>query len=219
MGTWDVRLISASYTTEGDEPVIEFYGKTRDKQSVVILHRGFHPYIFAVSPTDELVAQLTGDPEVVSLDRDTLLYRSHQTEVLKVTIRSPWKVSEFRNRIRRAGSDVLASDIQFDLRYIYDTDMGSCIRVTGDPVENRWCTDLAIEMGSFENIDPFDPGLRILSFDIENSVEHEFLYCICAVVWEDGGIRRCDPIHGAERDIIRGFSDLIRREDPDVITG
>ena len=219
MGTWDVRLISASYTTEGDEPVIEFYGKTRDKQSVVILHRGFHPYVFAVSPTDELVAQLTGDPEVVSLDRDTLLYRSREAEVLKVTIRSPWKVSEFRNRIRRAGSDVLASDIQFDLRYIYDTDMGSCIRVTGDPVENRWCTDLAIEMGSFENIDPFDPGLRILSFDIENSVEHEFLYCICAVVWEDGGIRRCDPIHGAERDIIQGFSDLIRREDPDVITG
>ena len=65
--------------------------------------------------------------------------------------------------------------------------MGSCIRVTGNAVtESRYLTDTVIEMESFETVEPFDPGLRILSFDIENSVEHEFLYCICAVVYEKG---------------------------------
>ena len=219
MGTWDVRLISASYITEDDRPVIELYGKTRDKRSITILKRGFLPYLFAVRPTDELVSRLSEDGEVVSTERDTLIYRAEPTEVLRITIRSPWKVSEYRTRLKRMGFEVLASDIQFDLRYIYDSDMGSCIRVTGEPVQSDRCTDLTVEMESFENLDSFDPGLRILSFDIENSVEHDFIYCICAVVGEDGGIRPCEPITGSERDIIDGFAELIRREDPDVITG
>ena len=219
MGTWDVRLISASYVMEDDLPVIELYGKTRDKESITILVRGFRPYLFAVAPTDALEKQLAEDPEVVSAERDTLLYKARHTEVLKVTIKSPWKVSEYRNRFKRMGFDVLASDIPLHHRYFYDTDMGACIRVTGTPAEGCGCTDLTVDMESFENIDSFDPGLRILSFDIENSVEHEFIYCICAVVGEDDSIRKCEPIYGKERDIISGFAELIRREDPDVITG
>ena len=43
MGTWDVRLISASYVMEGDEPVVELYGKTRGKESITILVHGFRP--------------------------------------------------------------------------------------------------------------------------------------------------------------------------------
>ena len=219
MGTWDVRLISASYVMEDDLPVIELYGKTRDKESITILVRGFKPYLFAVSPTEALEKQLAEDQEVVSTERDTLLYRANPTEVLKVTIKSPWKVSEYRNRFKRMGFDVLASDIPLHHRYFYDTDMGSCIRATGQPVESDRCTDLTVELESFENIDSFDPGLRILSFDIENSVEHDFIYCICAVIGEDDGIRECEPIHGKEKDIIESFAELIRREDPDVITG
>lgn len=219
MGTWDVRLISASYVMEGDEPVVELYGKTRGKESITILVHGFRPYLFAVNPTEALERQLSEDQEVVGAEKDTLLYRATETPVLKVTLRSPWKVSEYRNRFRRMGFDTLAADIPLNHRFFYDTDMGSCIRVTGEAVGSDRCTDLTVDMESFENIDSFDPGLRILSFDIENSVEHEFLYCICAVVGEDGEIRRCEPIHGTERDIITGFSDLIRSVDPDVITG
>ena len=219
MGTWDVRLISASYVMEGDEPVVELYGKTRGKESITILVHGFRPYLFAVNPTEALERQLSEDQEVVGTEKDTLLYHATETPVLKVTLRSPWKVSEYRNRFRRMGFDTLAADIPLNHRFFYDTDMGSCIRVTGEAVGSDRCTDLTVDMESFENIDSFDPGLRILSFDIENSVEHEFLYCICAVVGEDGEIRRCEPIHGTERDIITGFSDLIRSVDPDVITG
>ena len=219
MGTWDVRLISASYVMEDDLPVIELYGKTRDKESITILVRGFKPYLFAVCPTEALEKQLAEDQEIVSAERDTLLYRANPTEVLKVTIKSPWKVSEYRNRFKRMGFDVLASDIPLHHRYFYDMDMGSCIRATGQPVESDRCTDLTVELESFENIDSFDPGLRILSFDIENSVEHDFIYCICAVIGEDDGIRECEPIHGKEKDIIESFAELIRREDPDVITG
>ncbi len=219
MGSWDVRIISASYTSEGDEPVIELYGKTRDKKSITILKHGFRPYMYAVEPSEALIKTLSEDKGVVSVEKKRLLVRSKETETAKVTYVSPWKASDYRSLIKRMGSDVLSSDINVDLRFIYDTDMGSCIRLEGHEVPGDMSTDLIVEMDSFENIDSFDPGLKILSFDIENSIEHEFIYCICAVVWDGGEIRACEPVSGKEKDIISGFAELIRREDPDVITG
>ena len=220
MGTWDLRLISASYTQEGDDIAVELFGKTRDKKSITVLAYGYRPYFFIVDPRPDAEDSLRGDPELVSTQRDRLLYRSTEHEVLKITIMSPWKVPEYRTRFRKMGYDVLAADIPFHHRFVYDMDMGSCIRITGDVLEGKhYCTDLVVKMVSFENIDSFDPGLRILSFDIENSVEHEFIYTICAVVGEDGKVRECEPITGSEKDIITGFATLIRNEDPDVITG
>ena len=219
MGTWDVRLISASSITIGEEPVIELFGRTRTKESIVILCRGYLPYLYAVDPREGMEEILNKDQEVVSTERDRLLYKSEMHDVLKVTLRNPWKVTDFRNRFRKAGHDVLSADITFHHRFFYDMDMGSCIRVTGEIEEGKYNTDLVVGMSSFENIDSFDPGLRILSFDIENSIEHEFIYTICAVVGEDGEMRECEPLVGTEKEIITGFSELIRREDPDVITG
>ena len=54
MGTWDVRLLSASYTTDNDEAVIELFGKTRDKKSITILYYGFRQYFHIVDPKENL---------------------------------------------------------------------------------------------------------------------------------------------------------------------
>ena len=219
MGTWDVRIISASSSQDGDEPVIELFGKTRDRKSITILAYGFRPYLFAVDPKPDLDQQMKDDPEVISAEHDTLLYKSEMHDVLKVTIKSPWKISEFKNRFQRKGYKVLSADISFQHRFFYDKDMGACIRVTGEPIDRPYYTDLVIKMDAFENIDPFDPGLKILSFDIENSVEHEFIYVICSTIKDGDEMRNGPAISGNETEIIDGFAKLIREEDPDVITG
>jgi len=219
MGTWDVRIISASSSQDGDEPVIELFGKTRDRKSITILAYGFKPYLFAVDPKPDLEQQMKEDPEVISAEHDRLLYKTEMHDVLKVTIKSPWKLSEFKNRFQRKGYKVLSADISFQHRFFYDKDMGACIKVTGEPIDRPYYTDLVIKMDSFENIDPFDPGLKILSFDIENSVEHEFIYVICSVIKDGDRMYNGPALSGNESDIIDGFAKLIRDEDPDVITG
>ena len=219
MGTWDVRIISASSSQDGEEPVIELFGKTRDRESITILAYGFKPYLFAVDPKAELDEQMRDDPEVVSAEHDSLLYKSQMHDVLKITIKSPWKLSEYKNRLQRKNYKVLSADISYQHRFFYDMDMGSCIRITGEATDRPYFTDLVVRMESFENIDSFDPGLKILSFDIENSVEHEFIYTICSVIKDGDEIRNGPALTGTENDIIDGFAELIRKEDPDVITG
>ncbi len=219
METWDVRIISASSVQDGEEPVVELFGKTRNRESITILAYGFKPYLFAVDPKPELEEMLRDDPEVLSFEHDRLLYKSEMHDVLKVTIKSPWKVSDFKNRFQRKGYKALSADISFQHRFFYDNDMGSCIRVTGERIDKPYFTDVVAKMDSFENIDSFDPGLKILSFDIENSVEHEFIYTICSVIKDGDEMRNANALTGTEKEIIDGFADLIRKEDPDVITG
>lgn len=220
METVDVRLITASYGNDDNGNIyVELFGKTRDKKSVTVLCHGFDPYFFIVDPSADVEKTLKRDLEVISVEPDRLFYKGADHDVLKVTIKYPWKVPEYRNEWKRKGFTVLAADIPFHHRFVYDNDLGSCIRVTGEIVDGQYTTDLIMNMSSFENIDSFDPGLRFLSFDIENSIAHGYIYTICAVVEEDGQYKNCEPITGAEKDIITKFAELIQKEDPDIITG
>ncbi len=220
MGTWDVRLLSASYSSDEDDNVfLELFGKTRDKKSITILCYGYRAYFYIVDPNDSVDKVLEKNEEVFSTEPNRLYYKGEDHDVLKVVIKHPWKMTEQRNNWKKMGYHVLAADIPFHYRFIYDMDMGSCIRVSGEDANLDYATDLTIRMDSFENIESFDPGLRILSFDIENSVEHEFIYTICSLIEDDGLIRACEPIYGPENKIIEDFAKQIENEDPDVITG
>lgn len=219
MKTWDVRLFAASYVQDGEEMVIELFGKTREGESITVLSRGFRPYFFVIEPDSDIEGQLKRDPEVISTEPDRLLLEGEMRDVLKITIMYPYKMTDFRNRVKRKGFEVLSADIPFHLRYIYDMDLGSCLKVIGKKTEGPYYTDLVVEMEDHELVDPFTPPMKIMSFDLENSVEHDYIYCICAVISEKGKLRECEPITGTEEEIITKFGELIRSEDPDVLTG
>ena len=218
-GTWDVRILSASYSsTEEGEPYIELFGKTRENVSIVVTVFGFNPYFFIVDPTPESEEGLRKDADIIDLAHVKLYYHGTEHDTLKITLSKPWLMSSYKNRLS-SRFRVLAGDIQYYDRYIYDSDMGSCIRVTGEEVSMGYNTGVTVRMSSFENIEPFDPALRYLSFDIENSIEHQTIYCICTRIEEGGKFTTPDPIYGDEKDIITRFAELIRNTDPDVITG
>jgi DNA polymerase I len=217
-GTWDIRLLSASYRQDGDEIAVELFGKTREQKSIVVLCYGFHPYFFVIDPRPGLAESMHNDKEIVSVEPDRLLYKGEDHDVIKVTYTHPWLISNYRNMFK-GKYHLLAADIAFHFRYIYDMNMGSCIHITGNIIKKDYATDLTVRMISFENIDSFDPGLRFLSFDIENSVLHGNILTICSMVYENGEYRTCPSMIGTEAEIITGFSKLIAEQDPDVITG
>ena len=219
MNDWDVRLFAASYKQEGEEMVIELYGKTREGKSITVLSRGFRPYFYIIEPNPDIEGEHKRNPEVLSVEHDELLLEGVMKKVLKVTIMYPYKMTEFRNRVKRKGFEVLSADIPFHLRFIYDLDLEACLKVKGKEVKGEYCTDLIVEMEDHEDLEPFTPPLKIMSFDLENSVEHDYLYCICALVSDGGVVRECEPITGSETEIITKFGELIRTEDPDIITG
>ncbi len=214
---WDVRLLTASYSKEDDGVVVELYGKTREGRSIVARYHGFRPYFYLVEPPATILERFSKDPEIHRMEEVKLWHRGKVRQCVKVTLQSPWKTPHYRREALEF-CDVLAADIPFHQRFIYDFDLGSCVRIHGREIESsKYTSEIVVDAESFENIDDFKPPLKILSFDIENSMIDGRIFTIGVAVW-DGKIRKYG-IEGDEEDILWKFIEVIKNEDPDVITG
>src|SRR5438876_881709 len=227
MASYDVRIITASYRREprnGPEPaqlpVIQLFGRTREGQSITIEHSGFQPYFFVVEPPQSLRGAFGRDPQVVKLEDVTLQVEGRPTPCARVVLRQPWKTPEYREQARRYESTPLEADIPFQHRFIYDMDLGAAVRVHGteaDPA-GKYTTDLFLIADRFEACDPFRPALRVLSFDIENSIQDGHIFCI-GIVYREAGEIKTRVLEGNEREIVEGFIKLVHELDPDIISG
>ncbi|MBR6037642.1 MAG: DNA polymerase II, partial [Candidatus Methanomethylophilaceae archaeon] len=123
METYDLRLISSSFTQDGEESVIELFGRARDGKSVTVLSPGFRPYFFAVDPAPGLEENLSKAEGVVSVSKDRLLYKSEDHDVLRIEFDGPRRMTEWKAKLRRTNR-ILAGDIPHHHRFFYDNDMG-----------------------------------------------------------------------------------------------
>ncbi|MGM0509943.1 MAG: DNA-directed DNA polymerase [Thermoplasmatota archaeon] len=217
-----VRLIDGSYRNKDDGVVIELYGRCDSGGSITLLYDDFDPYFYLVEPPSEEIDRLEEEDEVKEIEDEELWVDGEEKKCKKVTVKFPWKVPGYRKRFKKR-CKVLAADIPFIQRFIYDLDLGSTISVEGEEVDpDDYTTDLVMDVDEISQAEPIKPDLRILSFDIENSIEDETIYTICCVVDEGGGEkdeRKEICFKGDERDIIEDFRDFVADEDPDVITG
>jgi DNA polymerase I len=215
-----LRILSGSYDRSDEKNVvIELFGKTDDGKSVTVRYKNFRPYFFVVEPPEDLIRVWSRDPEIISMDDVELWVSGKVRKCKKITLHAPWKVPTYRKEASER-CQVLAADIPFHHRFVYDLDLGSCILVEGEEKKDtKYTTDYVIEASSIRNVDPFLPDLKILSFDIENSIKEKRIFTIGVAIYENGKIRTTHIEGKDNREIINGFIDLIRKEDPDVITG
>jgi DNA polymerase I len=227
VATYDVRIITASYRREppngpekDQDPVIQLFGRTREGKSIAIEYAGFQPYFFAVNPGQSLRGAFASDPGVVRLEDLSLEVEGTPTPCVRIVLKQPWRTPEYREKARRFGSTPLEADIPFQHRFVYDMDLGAAVRIHGTEADpgGKYTTDLFLIAERFEPCEPFRPALRILSFDIENSMQDGHILCI-GIAYRDRGEIQTRILTGKEREIIERFVKLVHELDPDIISG
>jgi len=214
----NIRIISGSYRSIDDGVVIELFGRTEKGESITLLYDDFRPYFYLVNPPYNVVDELKKDEEIVGLKDKELWVDGEMESCKKVILRYPFKVPGYRNKYKSV-CKVLAADIPYIQRFFYDLDLGSTVKVQGKEVsEERYTTDLVMDVDRFEDLEPLKPEMKILSFDLENSIENNTIYTICCVV-EHRGETKKKSFHGDEKKILEDFQRYVQAEDPDVITG
>jgi len=226
----ELFLLEGTYQSVDDGVVVELYGRTREGTPAVARYYGFRPYFEIVEPPAEALDRLKKDPEVVAVDPITVWVAGQERSAVKVTIHRPWLVPQYRDTYRRRGEEasVLACDIPFIHRFLYDKHLGLTLAFDAEEeppeVRARYTvpTVYRIVVDPDHDIRPtegFRPSLRILSFDIENAIRERTIYTICGVAEGGGRDRRTFRLRGTEREILEGFVRVVLEDDPDVLTG
>lgn len=217
-----LRLLTGSYDrSDEDNVVVELFGKSDDQRSVVVRYRGFNPYFYLASDSSEIRKRLESDKNVVSVQNVKLWHKGKNQNCLKVTIKHPWDVPAYRTEFQNY-CEVLAADIPFHHRFIYDLNLSSCVKVSGENVteqfKHKYSVDAVIAAKELVNVSDFKPVLKVLSFDIENSLKKPEIFTIAATIKENDNIKS-STFEGSNAEILTNFIKFIIDEDPDVITG
>jgi len=217
---YKLRILSGSYDRSDEKNVVmELFGRTDNDKSIVIRYKNFRPYFYIVEPPEDLISTLKNDPEIISIDDKELWVSGQIKKCKKVVLHGPWKVPNYR-KIAQEKCQVLAADIPFHHRFMYDLDIGSCVVVKGKEIKNnRYNVDIVIDAETITNVDPFMPDLKILSLDIENSIKEKKIYTVGIAIYHNGEIKTKSILGDDNESIIRELEKIIISEDPDVITG
>ena len=233
MPEFGFRLLGASYKMGRNGPFVELYGRCPDGQSITARCEGVYPYFYAIGDKKSVGAAVGKSSDVRSMTELELLVGSEKKVCTKIEVRDPQTVGghedegeeprHYRSRLEARGFTTLASDIPFVRRFIFDKDLGVCVKLTGEEDWNlnlRYTTDIVVRATEVVEIPTVKVPLRVLSFDIENSIEKGTVFCIGTILKKtDGTIEERTFTGDDEETLILDFFKYIIDTDPDIITG
>ncbi|HEV2167251.1 MAG TPA: DNA polymerase domain-containing protein, partial [Thermoplasmata archaeon] len=231
MESFELFLLGGSYQNAGDGVVLELFGRSRTGEAVVARYYGFRPYFDLVEPREADLERLKADPEVLAVEPGQTWIDGKERPRVRVTIRYPYRVPEYRDRYRRPGEEhsVLACDIPFFHRFLYDKGLGLTVQFEGEPepgeIASKYSVPTVVRVvhdgdRDIRPAEPFRPPLTVLAFDIENAIKGRTIFTICGVTHRADGKRTTFRLRDPdEPTMLRAFAEAVRREDADVVTG
>ena len=221
----DLAIITGRYVSEGDLTIIELWARARSGESVLMRVKGLRPW-FEITPsgigiTEGNIESVRKMENVVEVTESTTKWTNlGMKPVWKVYVTQPFAVPKLRKDLQ--SWTILSGDIPFVNRFFLDGDLSMHVTVNGEQIETEHPVDICIEVNleDVKNCQPFSAPFKVMSFDLETSIEHSTIYC-AGVVMEnmESGERSRHMFSGSEKAILTGLTDLIRKEDPDIITG
>ena len=209
-------VLTPTWRAEAGRPAVHLHAVLESGEPALVIDDRLAPYCFvraadagrvrgaATSATD--LSTFAGEP------------------VVRVEVASPGDLPRLRRRLAAEGVECFEADLRFAYRWLIDHDVRGAFTVDG-PFERRAGVGRVYRNPDVAPAE-FTPRLRLLSFDIETSLDAGRLYAIAAA--GHGGERAWivadHPVAGAEavpdeRVLLAAFLAHVRAADPDLLTG
>jgi len=216
-----VYILVPTYRMMRGVPVVHLYGITDRGESVLAVDDRTRPYFFVPRPDLDAAARIARplrscpEPDLLTLT---------DTPVARLSFTDPRKVPDIREELADAGIPFFEADVRYAYRYMIDHGIRGTTTMTG-PLEAGQFTDLVFRRPSYSK-GSFVPEFRVLSIDIETSRRADEVWSVSLVgSGVDTVLIRSDrPVEGAravpdERTLIEETMRVVKRADPDVLTG
>jgi DNA polymerase-2 len=213
-------ILTPTYRISGGKPTVHFHAVLENGSPALVVDDRLTPYFF-VRAVDEVLARRAA-PTVRLFPTDLRTFLGEP--VARVEVALPGDVPPVRNRLTEAGVEAFEADLRFAYRYLIDRGIRGAFTVDG-PFEQRAGVGRVYHNPVLAPAD-FAPTLRVLSLDIETSLDGRHLYSIAlagaggerVLMVAPGSVAGAESVPG-ERALLERFLAHVREVDPDVLTG
>ncbi len=213
-------ILTPTYRFAAGRPEVHLHAVLESGEPALVVDDRLAPYFFVRAADAPTAARVAARARIAA----TALATFAGEPVARVELERPGDVPGVRTKLDAAGVECFEADLRFAYRYLIDRGIRGAFTVDG-PFERRDGVGRVYRNPALAPCD-FGPRLRVLSFDIETSLDGARLYSIASA--GHGGERVVmvgrDPIPGVdvvpdERAALEAFLAHVRATDPDVLTG
>ena len=213
-------ILTPTYRVIEGRPQVHLYAVLACGEPALVIDTRLRPYCFVRREDLPRARPVLGHASVHEAGVRTF----HDEPVVRLDVDVPADLPVLRRRLAQAGVGTFEADVRFAYRYLIDHGIRGAFRVDG-PFERRQSLGRIYRDPVLAPAE-WTPRLRVLSFDIETSLDGEALYAI-AVAGAGGDhawIVADRPVEGAQAvpdatTLLTRFRDHVRSADPDVLTG
>ncbi len=210
-------ILYPTYRIINGKPHVLLFGKLENGQSFLTMNP-FRPY-FYIKESD--LASLPREYEYTTTDFKNF----DEEKLIKIHTEIPSDVPQLRKYLEGHGVECYEADIRFAYRFLIDNNIKSAIEIKEESYEqNEYVDRIYYE----PTITPayFSPSLKVLSIDIETSIDGKKLYSISmysenfqtALIVSKKKVKNA-TVFKDEESLLENFKEIIIGEDPDIITG
>ena len=212
-------IIYPTYRIVGDKSYVYLFGRLENNQSFLTINE-LKPYFFIKAKDLKKALKLS------KFDHEKTDLTNFQKEpVTKIVIDIPSEIPELRNKFEKNSIECYEADIKFAYRFLIDKKIQGSLEIEGD-YETGEKIDRIYKEPELKPADYKPNNLKILSLDIETSIDGKKLYCLSLYSdkYKKSFIVSKEKIKDAiscadEETLLENFSKVISLEDPDIITG
>jgi len=242
-----VQLLDVDYIMNSNKPIVRLFCNTKEGKSVCLYYEGFYPYFYAKGDENKIKFVLREYKDEVRLIEKvkkfpSLGFHPKKDEFFKITISTPSKTSEIREKLQRAGIICYEADILFKYRFMVDFDIYGMdwLDAKVQKVQSTVSKVPTFKIIDFKKTNSTkNSPLKYLSFDIETYMKNDkiddyynnkiiliSLYFSPTYRDKKSLVLAAKPISGKdiigckdEKEMLEKFIDIINDFDPDIITG
>jgi DNA polymerase II len=218
-------IIYPTYRIENDRAYVYLFGRLKDGRSFCSKNV-YEPYFYIKTSDVKKISHMKGFKH-----EETTLKNFEGEEITKIILKLPAEVPELKKMFEDKRVECYESDIKFAYRYMLDKGLKGAIKISGKISSNKNVrTDAFFESPELTPGDwkPEPKDLRILSLDIETSMDGKQFYCV-SLASNDDKIKKVliisDKTHkhaesfSNEKTLLTAFRKEVLDYDPDVIVG
>jgi DNA polymerase I len=239
------QILDVDYVLVDEKPVIRLFGKNEEGESVCCFYEGFMPYFYVLGENVEEF--LKNDVNVIKIEKVKKFlpfgYQKEKVDLYKITIKNPAKTPELREKLLAKGFKVFEADIPFKYRFMADMDLKGMqwleVEEKNGLQTNVVKTQKSVKLTKLKKIEKDGTApLKYMAIDIEcvslkegdvpNSKRDPII--MISVIFSEPYKGKRDLVLSTrsdsevvffedEKEMLKGFLDIVLDYDPDIITG